>query len=434
MDSTSTIILTALIIALLALSAFFSGTETAYTSVSKTRLKNMANDGNKKAQRVLSNCDNFDRLLTTVLVGNNIVNIASSTLVTSILTELYGAEMGVILATILMITVLLIIGEITPKTLAKRHPEKVAMLFASTIHGIMVILSPITWVFMKLTHAVTKVAGDDGTKEPTMTEEELSVMIDEIEQEGTIEKSEGELIKSAIEFDDIRVSEICVPRVDVAAVSVETDVEKMKDMFITSEFSRIPVYEGTVDHIIGAIFIKDFFMKYTSGKPFSITDIIRPVKFVPETASIATVMNDLQKAKLHMAIVLDDFGGTVGIVTMEDILEELVGEIWDESDIIKYPITKEADGTYTVLGDANIYDVMEKVGRRFEDGDYDSFTVGGYIYYRLERIPKVGDEVVYEDVRMIVKSIRNRRIREVTFAIDPNLLLTDGSEGKEENQ
>ena len=168
-------------------------------------------------------------------------------------------------------------------------------------------------------------------------------------------------------------------------------------------------------------------MKYTSGKPFSITDIIRPVKFVPETASIATVMNDLQKAKLHMAIVLDDFGGTVGIVTMEDILEELVGEIWDESDIIKYPITKEADGTYTVLGDANIYDVMEKVGRRFEDGDYDSFTVGGYIYYRLERIPKVGDEVVYEDVRMIVKSIRNRRIREVTFAID-------GSEGKEENQ
>ena len=271
------------------------------------------------------------------------------------------------------------------------------MLFASTIHGIMVILSPIIWVFMKLTHAVTKVAGDDGTKEPTMTEEELSVMIDEIQQEGTIEKSEGELIKSAIEFDDIRVSEICVPRVDVAAVSVETDVEKMRDMFITSEFSRIPVYEGTVDHIIGAIFIKDFFMKYTSGKPFSITDIIRPVKFVPETASIATVMNDLQKAKL-------------------------------------YPITKEADGTYTVLGDANIYDVMEKVGRRFEDGDYDSFTVGGYIYYRLERIPKVGDEVVYEDVRMIVKSIRNRRIREVTFAIDPNLLLTDGSEGKEENQ
>ena len=271
-------------------------------------------------------------------------------------------------------------------------------------------------------------------KLPTMTEEELSVMIDEIQQEGTIEKSEGELIKSAIEFDDIRVSEICVPRVDVAAVSVETDVEKMRDMFITSEFSRIPVYEGTVDHIIGAIFIKDFFMKYTSGKPFSITDIIRPVKFVPETASIATVMNDLQKAKLHMAIVLDDFGGTVGIVTMEDILEELVGEIWDESDIIKYPITKEADGTYTVLGDANIYDVMEKVGRRFEDGDYDSFTVGGYIYYRLERIPKVGDEVVYEDVRMIVKSIRNRRIREVTFAIDPNLLLTDGSEGKEENQ
>lgn len=433
MDSNSTIALTALIIALLALSAFFSATETAYTSVNRTRLKSMANDGNKKARRVLSNSDNFDRLLTTVLIGNNIVNIASSTLVTSILTAYYGAEMGVILATALMITVLLIVGEITPKTLAKRHPEKVAMMFSSAVRAVMVVLSPLTWVFVRLTHVVTR-SVDNGKKEPTMTEEELTVMIDEIQQEGTIEKSEGELIKSAIEFDDIRVSEICVPRVDVVAVDVDTDIEKMKDVFISSEFSRVPVYEGSIDHIIGAVFIKDFFMKYTNGGEFRITDILRALKFVPETASIATVMNDLQKAKLHMAVVLDDFGGTVGIVTMEDILEELVGEIWDESDIIKYPITKEQDGTYTVLGDAHIYDVMEKIGRVFNDGDYDSSTVGGYIYYRLEKIPRVGDEVVYKDVRMIVKSIRNRRIKEVTFAIDPSLVAEDGSGEKEESR
>ncbi len=429
MDTAYTIVLTAFIIALFILSAFFSATETAYTSVNKTRIRNMANDGNRKAQRVLSNCENYERLLTTVLVGNNIVNIASSTLVTAILTSLYGAEKGTVIATILMITVLLVFGEITPKTLAKRHPERVSMAFSGAIRAVMIVLAPVVWIFMKVTSAVTRAAGDDGTaKEPSMTEEELSVMIDEIQQEGTIEKSEGDLIKSAIEFDDIRVSEICVPRVDVIAVDVNTDVETMRKVFAESEFSRVPVYEGTIDHIIGAVFIKDFFMKYTSGKRFAVTDIIRPVKFVPETASIATVMSDLQKAKLHMAVALDDFGGTMGIVTMEDILEELVGEIWDESDIVNYPITKEADGTYTVLADANIYDVMGKIGRSFEDGDYDSSTVGGYICYRLERIPKVGDEVVYEDVRMAVKSVRSRRIREVTFAVDPSLIQEDGSE------
>ena len=317
MDTAYTIVLTAFIIVLLILSAFFSATETAYTSVNKTRIKNMANDGNRKAQRVLSNCENYERLLTTILVGNNIVNIASSTLVTAILTSVYGAEKGTIIATVLMITVLLVFGEITPKTLAKRHPEKASMAFSGAIRAVMIVLSPVVWVFMKVTHAVTRVAGDDGTaKEPSMTEEELSVMIDEIQQEGTIEKSEGDLIKSAIEFDDIRVSEICVPRVDVIAVDVNTDVETMRKVFAESEFSRVPVYEGTIDHIIGAVFIKDFFMKYTSGKRFAVTDIIRPVKFVPETASIATVMSDLQKAKLHMAVALDDFGGTMGIVTM----------------------------------------------------------------------------------------------------------------------
>ncbi|AGI48048.1 Hemolysins-related protein containing CBS domains [Thermoplasmatales archaeon BRNA1] len=417
-----TIVLIFLMVVLLALSAFFSATETAYSSMSRTRLKSMDPDGeNRKVQRALANSEDFDRFLTTILVGNNIVNIASSTICTAILSEVFGPEWGVIYATVLMITVLLVVGEITPKTFAKKNAERFSIRVSGTVHWVMVILSPITWVFLKLTHGVSRVAGADGVEEPTITEDELAVMIDEIQQEGTLEKSESELIKSAMEFDDKRVEEICTPRVDMTAVPVTIDMESMKEVFAETQYSRIPVYEGTIDRVIGAVFLKDFFSKYAAGKKFRVTDIIRPVKFVPASTMLSTVLNDLQKAKLHLAIVLDDYGGTVGMVTMEDVLEELVGEIYDEGDVVRYPIAKEPDGTYTVLGDANIFEVMEKLGQRFDEDEYDSVSVGGYIYYKEQRIPQVGDEVDAGNVRMIVKSIRNRRIREVTFVIDEDL-------------
>ncbi len=419
MDSLTLAILVAVIVLLLAFSAFFSGTETAYTSANTARLKKKAEDGDKRARRALANMDNFDRLLTTVLVGNNVVNIASSTLTTFVLTELYDAGTATIISTVLMITVLLIIGEITPKTLAKHHPEKVAMRNAGLMHGIMVALSPLTWVFLKVTNAVTAATGDDGKKQPTMTEAELGVMIDEIQEEGQLEKSESELIKSAMELDDKPVEAICVPRVDITAANVSVNAEVLKNIFVDSGFSRIPVYEGSIDRIVGAVFIKDFFAKYTSGKKFRVTDIIRPVKFVPRDASVAKVMSDLQKAKLNMAVVLDDYGGTVGIVTMEDLLEELVGEIWDENDTVDYPIRQEPDGSYTVDGAANIYEVFEKIGRSFEDSGYDSSTVGGYFGYRLQRIPRVGDSVLSGDVRMTVVATGGRRIKDVKFEIVP---------------
>jgi CBS domain containing-hemolysin-like protein len=419
MDSLTLAILVAVIVLLLAFSAFFSGTETAYTSASTARLKKMAEDGDKRARRALANMDNFDRLLTTVLVGNNVVNIASSTLTTFVLTEIYDAGTATIISTVLMITVLLLVGEITPKTLAKHHPEKMAMRNAGLMHGIIVALSPLTWIFLKVTNALTAAIGDDGKKQPTMTEAELGVMIDEIQEEGQLEKSESELIKSAMELDDKPVEAICVPRVDITAASVSVNAEVLKNIFVDSGFSRIPVYEGSIDRIVGAVFIKDFFAKYTSGKKFRVTDIIRPVKFVPRDASVAKVMSDLQKAKLNMAVVLDDYGGTVGIVTMEDLLEELVGEIWDENDTVDYPIRQEPDGSYVVDGAANIYDVFEKIGRSFEDSGYDSSTVGGYFGYRLQRIPRVGDSVLFGDVRMTVTATGGRRIKEVRFEIVP---------------
>lgn len=416
-----------LVVGLLVLSAFFSGSETAYSSLSRTRLTALANDGNRKAKLALQNGEDFDRFLTTILVGNNIVNTASSTITTALLTAVLGADLGVIVATVLMITVLLIVGEITPKSVAKKNPEKFAMKVAGPVHGAIVVFTPISWFFMKISQGIARLMGADGKADP-MTEEELSVMIDEVQKEGTLEKSEGDLVKSALEFDDIKVGEICVPRVDMKAVDVDVTIEELKDLFVETEYSRIPVYEGTIDRIVGAVFLKDFFNRISSGRDFKVTDIIRPVKFVPETTSVASVLNGLQKAKLQMAIVFDSTGGTVGMVTMEDLLEELVGDIWDESDVVSHPLKRNQDGSWTVSADANVYDVMEQLGQQFDDGGYPDASVGGYVMYRLGRMPRVNEEIVAGCVRITVKTIRNRRVRDLVFRVDPSLAVKETEE------
>ncbi|MBO4502820.1 MAG: HlyC/CorC family transporter [Candidatus Methanomethylophilus sp.] len=419
MDTLVLIILVAAVAVLLILSGFFSASETSYTGLNRTRLKSMDPDGtDKRVQRTLQNYEQFDRLLTTILVGNNMVNIASSTICTLIMVSYLGDTWGTVAATVLMITLLLIIGEISPKTMAKRNPEKMAIRLSGAIAFSMKLLKYITSVFMKVTKSVNYVAGAE-EESPTITEDELSLMIDEIQQEGTLEKNESELIKSALEFDDTKVGEICTPRVDIVSVSITADIESLKSLFISTEFSRIPVYEGSVDRIIGTIFFKDFFMKYSSKKKFRVTDLIRPVKFVPKDAGLDSVMNELQKSKLHMAIVLDEFGGTFGIVTMEDILEELVGEIWDESDDVKRAFVRESETQYMVLGDADIFEVMTDLGLNFDPEEYKSGTVGGYLAYKLEKVPNVGDSVDAGDVLITVRSVRSRRVRETTFTIKP---------------
>lgn len=403
------------LVALVCLSAYFSASETAYTSSSPVRLKNSVNEGVKNAEKALNNYENFDKLLTTILIGNNIVNVASSTICTMLFTILVGDAMGVILATVFMITVLLTFGEITPKTMAKRNSERYAIKFATSIQIISAILAPLVWVFLKLTNAISRTS-KNGHDNLTLTEDELYVMIDEIEEEGTLDKRESELIKSAIVFDDIKVSEIYTPRVDLTAVDIRTDVESMKDLFIESEYSRIPVYDGTIDRIVGAVYAKDFYAKYVNDMDFSLVDMVRPVKFVPENTSIATLLNDLQKTKIHMAVVLDNFGGTVGIVCLEDILEELVGDIWDENDEVEYPVVKESDGSYTVLGEANIFDVMKEIGIEFRPPEgFDSTSVSGFIHFMLEKIPKKGDSIEMDNVTIVVKSMKSRRIKEAGF-------------------
>lgn len=412
METITLIAIVAIMAALTSFSAYSSCAETSYTSLNLIRIKNLAIDGHKNAVKALHNYDDYEKLLTTILVLNNIVNVAISALGTMLFSELLGATWGVIVATVFTATVILIFGEITPKTLAKRNSERYALGIAGSLHMVVMIMTPITWVFMKLTGLLSRAAKNDAAETPSYTEDELYVMIDEIHDEGTLEHSESELIKSAIQFDDINVSEMYTPRANMTAVDINTDIHEMKDMFIGSEYSRIPVYEGSLDRVVGAIYLKDFFSKYIEGDDFRIEDIMRPVRFVPENTSIATLLSDLQKSHMQLAVVIDEFGKTIGLVSMEDILEELVGDIWDESDVAIYPITKEKDGSFTVQGEANIYDVMKRINISFDPSGFEGHSVSSFISDSLDRVPRKGDIVDTGSAKIAVRSMKSRRVKE----------------------
>ncbi len=404
-------LLYAIAIALLIVcSSFFSMSETAFTSASVIKLKKMSQDGNQKAAKAVKILEDYDKFLTTVLIGNNLVNIAGTSLATLVFSILLGAETGAMASTVAMTVLVLIFGEIIPKSIAKQRPEKVCMRICGVIRALEVVLSPISWFFRKMTAAISK-----GGDETTLTEDELEVMIDEIEDEGVLEKRESELIKSAIRFDDIQVSEVYIPRMDVVAASVDISPEELGDLFVRTGFSRIPAYDKTIDNIIGVIYAKEFYAKEFKGEMPPVRDIVRPIKTVPETASIANLLSDFQKSKIHMAVVLDSYGGTMGIVTMEDLLEELVGEIWDESDEVQHDVTSSGQGVFTVKGTANIYDVMEKMELPFDPEEYEDYSVTGYICYKLGRGPARGDRVSIPYADIVVKSVKGRRVIEAEF-------------------
>ncbi|MDR0523486.1 MAG: hemolysin family protein [Candidatus Methanoplasma sp.] len=430
MDGVILAVLGAAFSVLIALSSFFSASETAYSTMNVIRIKALANEGDRRAAKALAHSEDYERLLTTILVGNNLVNIAASAIGTMIFTELFGLA-GVAYATAFMATVILAFGEITPKTLARRNAERYAIALAGPLRAAEVALSPIAAVFMKMTGALSKGAKNDSAEMPSFTEDELVVIIDEIEEEGTLKKRESDLIKSAIQFDDVQVSEILTPRVDMVAAEEGSGPEELKELFLRSEFSRIPIYDGTVDQITGIVNFKDFFSRYSAGGDFLIKDLAKPPTFVSETESIATLLKDLQKARSQMAIVSDEFGGTLGVVTVEDAVEELVGEIWDEDDEVKYPVQREGDGSYTVLGDANIHDAMEQMGLEFDPKGFQAHSVSGFIHHMLERIPKTGDVIETDNATIIVKSMKSRRIKEARIIPDPERAESEESSAGE---
>ena len=312
------------LVLLVILSAYFSATETAFSGVNKIRLKNMAADGNKKAARALRLTENFDELLSTVLIGNNIVNIAASSIATVLFTSLFG-DAGVTVATLVMTVLLLIFSEITPKSIAKEMPESFSMFSAPFISVLQVLLTPVNWLFSQWKKLISRLFVVESSG--AITDDELITIVDEAQNEGGIGENQGELIRSAIEFSDLEVVHILTPRVDILAAEISTPPEKFASIFKNNHFSRIPVYKGTIDNIVGVLHERDFYEKMYFDKTVDIPSLLISVEYIPKNTKISELLKIFQHSRCHMAVVIDEFGGTVGIITLEDILEELVCDI-----------------------------------------------------------------------------------------------------------
>ncbi len=402
---------------LIAMSAMFSSMETAFSSVNKIRLKHEASNGNKKAERALAIAENFDKTLTTILIGNNIVNILSSSLGTVFFVDLCGPA-GVAVSTIVMTILVLIFGEIMPKTFAKQNPEKCALAFAAVLNGIIWLLTPISAIFSFVQKAMLRMVKTD--ESPNFTEDELKYIIEEIEDQGVLEEQESDLVRSALEFDEIIIEQILVPRVKVVAVERSEDIGKIKEIFIRDRYTRLPVYEKSIDNIIGLINEKDFFALIlgAEGKPVSIEGIIQKALYVSEMKLISEVLYEMQRTKIHMAIVKDQYGGTSGIVTMEDIIEELVGEIYDENDEVVNNIVRSAENTYDVRAEVSIADLLEEL--ELPDGliETESNTVGGWVMELFGRIPETGAVIVSGIFTVNILESDEQSVSKVSIKID----------------
>ena len=384
-----------LVLTMMVFSALFSATETAYSTVNKLRLKNYEAQGNKKAGKALKLANRFDDVITAVLIGNNIVNIGTSSVATVIFCDIFG-DSGAAISTAVVTVLVLVFCEVLPKSYAKRNSEKLSLLIATPLSFLVIIFKPFIWVLNKMS---SMLKGDDA---PTVTEDELKYMIDEIEEEGVLEEQESELMKNALDFDDITVNEILIPRVKVVGVELYDSIDEIRRTFNTEMYSRLPVYEKSLDNIIGIITNKTFFKMLGEGKS-DISEIIQEVPHIADTNLISEAMRYMQRSKVHLAVVTDQYGGTKGIVTLEDIIEELVGEIYDEEDEIVTNIKKLDDNKYEVLGDTNIYDFAEYLDISEDEFETEYTTIGGWVTDIMGHIPEAGETV--ETGRFAIKAV-----------------------------
>lgn len=392
------------------MSAYFSATETAFSSLNKTRLKALSEKGNKKADLALSLEEKYDKLISTILIGNNIVNITLASIGTLMFVKIMQGDQdaGATLSTVVVTVTVLIFGEITPKSIAKDNPEKFAMFSAPFLHALMVVLTPINFLFSqwkKLISKIFKVSED--TK---MSQEELLLLVEEVQQEGSIDESEGELLKNAIEFRDQVAEDILTHRTDLEAVSIDADKEEVARVFTQSRFSRLLVYEENIDNIVGVLNIKDFYMNSgITDKPLQ--EVMTPPIFIHQSEKIRDLLNQLRAAKTHIAVVIDEYGGTLGIVTMEDILEELVGEIWDEHDEVQESFKMLSENTYLADCMVNLDEFADCFDVEIES---ESVSLGGWVMEQLGGIPEVGENFTYENLHITVTELDAHRVSYVT--------------------
>lgn len=412
MDSTC-ITLALILVVLIALSAWCSSTETAYSSVNKVRLKSKAEDGNARAKLALDQLAQYDKLLSCILIANNIVNLTAATLSTILFTKLFPIY-GPAVSTILLTVLVLIFGEITPKSLAKDQSERVCMAAAPVLRVVLVVFTPLHMFFGLFYKLVTHLFHPP--KDEGITEEELITMVEEAESEGGLEHHESELIRAAIEFNDMEVEEILTPRVDILAAPDTVSMEELAVLFAESGYSRIPIYHSSIDDIIGLVHEKDFFSaRYHNHS--DVSSLISPVYYTTGSAQISDLLRRLQHRKAHMAVVVDEYGGTMGLVTLEDILEELVGEIWDEHDEVVEEFKKQEDGSYLISCSANLDDLFDRFSIRADD--IDSASISGWVLDQLGRLPVEGDQFIYENLAVTVTKLDQRRILEIRVAVLP---------------
>ena len=394
------------ILGLMVLSAMFSACETAFSSVNKIRLKNDAMQGNKRAEQALALAESFERALTAILIGNNLVNILSASLGTIIFTRWFG-EGGVGISTAAMTVLVLIFGEILPKNYAKNHAEKMVLFFSAPLRGLIFLLTPLIFLFNQLAKLVQNQSGT-----PTVTEDELKVIVDQIEEEGVLEEQESDLVRSALEFDEIPVDEVLVPRVRVTAVQQDTPIPEIKQLFLSERYSRLPVYADSIDDIIGFITEKDFFSLLESGGK-DIRPILKTIIRLPDFARISEAMRQMQRAKSHIAVVVDQYGGTKGIVTLEDIIEELVGEIYDEADEVVPMLTKCGENRYEVSGELSIADLCDALELPEEQINTECTSVGGWLTELAGHITETGETVCGDWFRMTVLQMQEQSVQRI---------------------
>ncbi|MDR1099781.1 MAG: hemolysin family protein [Treponema sp.] len=409
----NTLGLIAVLIILLCFSAFFSSSETSFSSLSRIKLKNLAARNNKRAKLAMKLLDKYDNILSTVLIGNNVVNISASALATALFVGFFGSA-GVSIATLVMTILVLVFGEITPKTLAKESPEKTAMALAPLIRVFVFLFAPLNRLSGVWKRTIVKLFRIGGDR--TVTEDELLTFVEEVRQEGGINRQEEEMIRQAIEFDDITAGEIYTPRIDVAAISEEDTAEAIDKKFYETGFSRLPVYRNNIDHIIGVILLKDFHHEVIKqGR--SPAAVIKPVVFITKSMKAAKLLRTLQQKQSHMAVLVDEFGGTVGILTIEDIVEELVGEIWDEHDQVVETIVDRGDGSFRVLGNSNLEDMFDFFGIKEDDAGSAAVpktTVGNWVMENIGGVPRLGDKFAVPNLEVRVSKVIRHRVMEIT--------------------
>lgn len=404
------------------LSAYFSATETAFFSMNKIRMKALVNEGDKKAEKALDIAENLDSLLSTVLIGNNLVNMACSSMATVLFIRILGQDIGPTIATIVITAIVLLFGEITPKSISKNSPESFAMFSAKFISVLIVVFTPINWLVSKWQNFVYKKFSKP-EEDKGVTEEEIITMVEEAHSEGEIDSNESELIRNAIEFYDIEVEDIYTSRVDLVAIEESDSREEISAQF-EKGFSRLPVYKETIDNIVGVLNQKDFEKYKATDKP--ITEMMSSPIFVVPSLKISELLKLLQSRKSHMAIILDEFGGTVGIVTLEDIIEELVGEIWDEHDIVVEPFVQVGEDKYKVNCGADLDDMFRLFG--IDEESEDVTTVGGWVVEQFGRIPRVGEAFDYGMLHIYVSKRAPRRLTEVIITKRPEPEQTEDAE------